>query len=327
MSIKPHYRGLGRPGLNRSDEIWGMLRKLTGVAQPEAQLRGFCLHLGDGSRWWIAGFPPATKWVEELATIMQLTPGEAGDASIIVFLEGKTPPERVKQLVAMDPGWLTLNANHMNRWFRRDSPDILCELNAPLSEVEGYISLWQSLQFIHRQSINRGGLPFHAALVEHEGKGVILAGAGDTGKSTCCSRLPLPWRAWCDDEVLLALAPDGRYLAHPFPTWGDYIMERGGNTWRTQDCSPLAGIFLLEQSSSDACLPLSPFEAAKEVTVSAQQLVWGLLLYGGSEEARSIRAAVFSNACELIKKIPVFRLRVSLTGRFWEHIEVALGWR
>jgi hypothetical protein len=33
------------------------------------------------------------------------------------------------------------------------------------------------------------------------------------------------------------------------------------------------------------------------------------------------------NACKIVKQVPVFRLRVSLTGSFWEQIEAALGWR
>jgi len=181
--------------------------------------------------------------------------------------------------------------------------------------------------FIFRESIRRGGLPFHAALVEREGQGVILAAPGGTGKSTCCRRILPPWQAHCDDEVLVSLASDGRYLAHPFPTWSNFFFQRRKKTWRVEVALPLAGIFFLEQSPSDSSLPLGPAEAAVAATASAQKVMIPLLLLGYPEDARIIRRTMFANACELVKKIPAFRLKVSLTGRFWEQIEAALGWR
>jgi SynChlorMet cassette protein ScmC len=304
---------------------WNILRKLTGISDPESQLRGFRLQLEDGNRWWITGLPPASQWVERLAPIMQLHPDKADGANIIAFLEGKTPPERLTQLVAPDSGWLTLKKSYLNLWYRLDSPDLLVEFNPPLSEYLGYVSFWDALLFVHRQSLRRGGLPFHAVLAEYQGKGAILAGASGMGKSTCYRRLSPPWRARCDDQVLVALAPNGRYLAHPFPTWSHYFWQQREHTWKVQDSSPLAGIFFLEQSSSDECLPLSFSEAVVAATGSAQQVLTRFLIRCGPEEARSIRTAMFENACELLKKVPAFRLRVSLTGRFWEKIEAALG--
>jgi SynChlorMet cassette protein ScmC len=254
---------------------------------------------------------------------MHLHQGTVDDANMMVFFGGKTPLERIEQLVLPDSGWVTLN-RYPSLWYRMDSPDLIFKLKTPLSQFNGYTCIRFALQFVFRHSIQRGGLPFHAALVEHQGKGVLLAGTSGTGKSTCCRRLSPPWQARCDDEVLLTLAPDGRYLAHPFPTWSDYVLQRGANTYNSQDPSPLAGIFFLEQSSTDACLPLSTSEAVVEAIVSAQVVLARFLWCCGPEEARSIRAAMFTNAIELLQKVPTFRLRVSLTGRFWERIEGAL---
>jgi SynChlorMet cassette protein ScmC len=170
-------------------------------------------------------------------------------------------------------------------------------------------------------------VPFHAALAARQGRGVILAGASGTGKSTCCRRLTQPWRALSDDEVLVALTPEGRYVAHPFPTWSDYLLKTANPTYQSQDPVPLAGIFFMEQASRDECLPLSPTEALVEVTISAQVCLAHFLWYCGPEEAQNIRSLIFANACEVVKKVPAFRLRVSLKGRFWEHLEAALGMR
>jgi SynChlorMet cassette protein ScmC len=178
---------------------------------------------------------------------------------------------------------------------------------------------------MHRQSIYRGGLPFHAALAEHQGKGVILAAPSGTGKSTCSRRLMPPWQARCDDEVLIVLSSDGRYLAHPFPTWSACIAPGENPTYNSQDFSHLAGIFFFEQAPVDECLPLHPAEAAVEAVVSSQVALARFLWYCTPEEARKIRCKLFANACKLAKEVPAFRLRVSLTGSFWEKLEAALG--
>jgi SynChlorMet cassette protein ScmC len=323
LSMAPEHT---RSELARHHAVtWNLLKTLTETGEPQKDLQGFGLRLADGSRWWLAGYPPASTWVEKLAPVMHLNPEDADGANLIVFLESKTPPESARQMVGPDSGWLSLQKGNRILWYRLDSPDLLIEWVRPLSEAQSYVGMRDSLAFIYWQSLRRGGMPFHAALAEHRGRGVILAGASGTGKSTCCRRLRPPWRARSDDEVLLALSPEGRYVAHPFPTWSDYLLQIGNPTYRSQEPVPLAGIFFMEQASQDECFPLSPAEALVEIAISAQVTLAHFLWYCGPEEARIIRSDIFANACELVKKVPAFRLGVSLTGRFWEKLEAALG--
>jgi hypothetical protein len=42
------------------------------------------------------------------------------------------------------------------------------------------------------------------------------------------------------------------------------------------------------------------------------------------EEVKSSRLKLFDNACELARKIPAYRLRITKSGRFWEEIEKVL---
>jgi SynChlorMet cassette protein ScmC len=330
--------------LNQRTGIWDLLKKLTGVSETESHLRGFSLRLGDGSHWWVAGLPPASYWVERLASMLHLDQEIANNANMMVILEGKTPLEKIKtlvapdsdwikmtesgkRLVAPDSGWIALNNHYLSLWYRMDSPDLVVELTTPLAEVYGYIGLRLALRFIFRQSIRKGGLPLHAALAEHQGKGVLLVGTSETGKSTCCRRLSPPWQARCDDEVLLTLGPDGRYLAHPFPTWSDYLLQREESALKShsQNHSPLAGIFFIEQSPTDECLPMDPAKALVELIIAAQVGLITHFWYCDPEETRNIRAAIFANACKLVHQVPPFRLRVSLTGKFWEQLEAVLA--
>jgi SynChlorMet cassette protein ScmC len=166
-----------------------------------------------------------------------------------------------------------------------------------------------------------GGLAFHAGLVEYNGKGYLLAGPGDTGKSTCCRRIPSSWRALCDDESLAVVDPNGMYRTHPFPTWSDYILRNSDNSWDVQYSVPLAGIFFLEQAETDDIRPLRDAEAAALINNAAVQVWNKFLLRSDISSKRYFKLKLFDNACKMAKKVPSYLLSVSLTGSFWEKME------
>jgi SynChlorMet cassette protein ScmC len=148
-----------------------------------------------------------------------------------------------------------------------------------------------------------------------------LAAPGDTGKSTCCRRLPAGWTAWGDDEILVVLDPQGTYQAHPFPTWSEYLEQRSEQTWPVQHSVPLAAVFFLEQAPTDEALPVGQGHAAFLMTESAAQVgrkFWSKL---DPEFERDFRRALFDNASRLAQRVPAFRLRCRREGRFWEEIE------
>jgi SynChlorMet cassette protein ScmC len=181
-----------------------------------------------------------------------------------------------------------------------------------------------SLHSIHQESIYRGGLPLHAALIELDGRGVLLAANSGTGKTTCCSRLPNHWKVLCDDESLIVLNQQRKYRVHPLPTWSDYIWKRAKGTWDTQYSVPFSGIFFLEQSEVDEAIPIEQWEAALLINGSAIQLCWKYLDRLDQEAQRELKKELLDNACAVANTIPAFRLRVSLQGQFWKNIEDAI---
>lgn len=307
---------------SRRANIRALLGKLFGF---EGRMRGFTLHLGDDSCWWIAACPRTSFLAEKLAAIMHLQAEEPVDPHVMIFCEKKADQLKADPLPWQAQGWVNLNHYFLHIWFHPGSPDVLCQYD-PANPNSCYGLLCDALSFIHRESTRRGGLPFHAALLEHRGQGVVLAAPGDTGKTTCSRRVLPPWQACCDDEALVVLSPEGRYLAHPFPTWSDYIWERDENTWKVESAVPLAGIFFLEQSPEDGYVALGGAQAAVAATSSAEQVMARFLRWCDAGEARELRRTMFANACTLVRQVPAFRLRVSLTGSFWEKIETALGW-
>jgi SynChlorMet cassette protein ScmC len=306
-------------------DAWNLLKNLTGMIEPEAKsrMRGFSLNLADGSRWWIAGSLEASFLPEKMAAIMQLKEGEnLEDGHLLFFFDknGNGPHPEIPRL--QGEGWIDAHPYSIHICFHPQLRHLLAE-----SDDSPYLLMCLVSAAIFWESVCRGGLPFHAALLEHQGQGVILAGRGNMGKTTCASRVPPPWRARCDDEVLTVLSPEGRYLAQPFPTWSDYYTGRAENTWKVEDTLPLAGIFFIEQAPEDHCLPLWGYQAALAATYSAEQPMKRIIRGCDPALVREIRLKMFANACEIVKRIPAFHLQVSLNGRFWEKIEAALGWR
>ena len=181
-----------------------------------------------------------------------------------------------------------------------------------------------SLLPIYKTAEQLGGLPLHSALVKHNDMGVMLAAPKKTGKSTCCSRFPSQWQVLCDEETLIVRDDRKQFMAHPFPTWSEYVAGDGKRTWDTQQHIPVAGIFFLEQSEQDQVAPIGKGEAAAFINQMGTQACyrfWGNL---PDDEVRARKKRLFQNACELAAAIPTFKLGVSLAGRFWEQIEKVL---
>ena len=211
-------------------------------------------------------------------------------------------------------------------WDHDNSHDIYCTIRPFTNQDDEIIALTNLLFPIYRECIRFGGIPFHAALIEHDGKGVILAGRNGVGKSTCCSRLPNHWNALCDDEVLVLLDGEGRYRAHPFPTWSKCLNGSSEKTWNVQHSVPVYGVFFIEQSLVEVSTSIGNAEAIALINESASQVFSKYLKKANEKNKRILRRTLFNNSCEIGSKIPAFKLRVSLDGCFWEEIERSLVW-
>lgn len=218
--------------------------------------------------------------------------------------------------------WKTYISPFLHLWYLPDFSDIICKVLPGLNQERKIIVMYQALYPVYSKALNSGGLPLHSATIEREGLGILLVGSGDTGKSTCCSRIPFPWQPVCDDETLFVLNDKKQYLIHPFPTWSNCLSNGSGQkTWNVQRHIPLAAIFFLEQADRDEVEPMGQGQTAVGLNRSAVQILERYLRHVTPEEERKIRLKTIENACEFAQSIPAYTLRFTRTGAFWEEIE------
>ena len=183
--------------------------------------------------------------------------------------------------------------------------DGLCELQS------WYVSLAVAIG-----AVANGGLLLHAGLAEHRGQGVILAGASGAGKTTAIGRLPKGWRGLCDDQVLIVRDPRGRHRAHPWLNAAGFLGDQEPLAVEAERSLPVAGIFFLRQSPTDAVSRLGQGQAAAALQECARQCL---------QDARGPRMRIFDNACAVASEVPVYRLDSSTSGPSWELIEPLAG--
>jgi len=213
---------------------------------------------------------------------------------------------------------------------RGDSPieregRTICEVGPVLAPRRMGLQLIRVAGVVARGCEQNGGLLVHGALVEKECMGVILAGPGGVGKSTAARRLPSSWRVLSDDMCLIVRSPQGEYWAHPWPTLSRIRLGDLGGTWDVGKAVPLRMICMLAQHEADQLELLSRNQAVSElVDVSGQTRVF---MTGEMDEsvARRVNLQRFHNTVAMARKLPIYRLHISLTGKFWERIEELLS--
>ncbi len=228
-------------------------------------------------------------------------------------------------------GTMTISVEVSNKQIRwLDFPflqanEIACRVGSVDTPEKMALQLARIVHIAANFSEENGGLMLHGALAERKGIGVILAGPGGVGKTTAGERLPAPWRILSDDTALIVKAPDGRYWAHPWPTWSRFKQGDMRGSWDVQAAVELELICMLSRGKTDRVFQLPIRQAISElVDVSGQSFV--TLANGLSKGAFSrINLMRFHNAVAISKKIPVCRLEVSQHGEFWEKIEEFLG--
>jgi SynChlorMet cassette protein ScmC len=297
------------------------------MPDPENRAKGLHLKLANGQEWALVARDPCRQWLLRFGRALQLESREIDGLPKLIFVPGNLHIDWRK--VAGEGfgtniprlGWTCHDLGVMRSWSHPLAQDVVCELELNDSDDIDVLRMWLSVDVVYAKAVSSGGLPLHGGLVARNGCGVLLAGTGGAGKSTCCSRIPAPWESLCDDEVLVVADASGEFRVHPFPTWSDYLWRGTGKTWDVQHHLPIEGIFFVKQAEQDRVRPLGRGEAAALINGSAEQVVSRYLRGLSEKESAAFRRQVFANACELAQKVPAFALSVALNGEFWVEIE------
>jgi len=294
----------------------------------------YTLILANGEGWQIAATEKVDLWLKRLSRIMELKMRELNGYPKIIFTRTNEARKTLQELIGeidIDlgynlpiSGWEAYDLRPLQFWYHSKTEDIICELGQEQSYELDIIKMWLSLHPLYRRVLEGGGFSLHSGLIEKDGAGILLAASGSTGKSTCCKRIPPPWKVLADDETLIVLNGGKQYMAHPFPTWSDYTWRHSERTWNVERHIPVSAIFFLRQAKTDEIYPIGQGQAAIYINELARQMCSRSWKNPGHEEQKTIKKKLFDNACEFTKAIPAFIFHVSLTGRFWEKIEEVL---
>ena len=263
------------------------------------------LALADGSRWVIRALDvEAEATVRELGRAMQLRPvQDRGRGRVCAVAGRKQSHDRPK---AAGQG-------------------LLCWLGPGRGRHAEVLRLERIATAMAGQSLAQGGLLLHGGLAVRDGVGFVLAGPSGAGKSTAVRRLSAPWRSLSDDCVLVVRDPDGLYWAHPWPTWS--LLRGNGpvESWPVEQAVPLKALLFLIQSPFDRAEPVAVTPATALIMESAVHLARTVMLTPDGNANRAICAKYLRAAWTLAAEVPAFRLRISLTGQFWNEIERAVA--
>lgn len=275
---------------------------------------GYELSLCGDSSWRFASSPKMAVWLSRLARIMRLKEASGGCNVQEIFIremsESDGDPVNQRKIFCND---------HLSLWApSQGGGSFFFEMKTGVKEELQYLQMWFSLEPVYWEIIKNGGLPFHAALVEADGQGLVFAGHGNAGKSTIARRLRHIWNPLCDDEVLVLPDIHKSYLAHPFPTWSEYMFGSSLQTWDVERSVPLQAILFIEKSQRDGLVLLDSREASVLITQSSVQVCHKFWKGMDLDLKRRFARRIFDNACNMAKSIPAYTLYISPTDRFWE---------
>lgn len=150
----------------------------------------------------------------------------------------------------------------------------------------------------------RGGFLMHSASAVRNGKAFLFTGVSGAGKTTM-SRLAPADATLLTDEISYLTRNGPGYVAHGTPFAGE--LGRPGENVR----APLAAVYLLRKGPNNAVEPVQGRAALHGILES-------LLFFARDPELVSL---VFESACELARRVPIYRLTFVPDQRVWELIK------
>jgi len=277
------------------------------------------LNLPEPFGWRIKGIGKCADLVAGLQQIMQLpeTSDETAEITVMPRSYYDSLPEKQCsgwQIFYSRKAVRLFHNGHFSKWVMVLPEKIQTDWNTRI------VLMWLLLKPFYLHCLLNGGLPVHASSADLNGRGIIIAAAGDTGKTTTVRRLPKPWQELGDDTALL-LPDNNGFRLYPLPTWSEFIYGRNKSaTWNVKGGTNFSAIFFLEQSEQDKADRLSSPRSMMSLYKSSMEALGNL----EKDMSNKLKTEIFETAANITAKVPSFSLHATLTGKVWESIETAL---
>jgi hypothetical protein len=174
-------------------------------------------------------------------------------------------------------------------------------------------NIWQSanlysidaaLRIFHTVVLaKRGGFLLHAASAIRDGKAFLFAGASGAGKTTIARLAPADVTLLTDEVSYVTTNANG-YAAYGTPFAGE-LAKSGENV-----SAPITALYLLAHGPANRIESVRPAESVRAVLAN-------ILFFAEDEE---LIYSIFRSACQLVERIPVYRLTFVPDFRVWESI-------
>jgi len=291
-------------------------------------MRIYNLKLSNNEKWSILSNNHRFSWLDDFMVSLGAELSLKMEEKKIFFLprsktEIENPCLLVNSIDANIPisGWKVYGYPNYFLWVQFEYPVYIFEIiREKLDSRQIRLLILDILSPIYLSIMyNAKGLPLHSSCIEYNGKALILAGDSGSGKTTCCNRIPSPWRVLTDEETVVLDEGSGRYQAHPFPNVTDFARNNLIRNYNTHRGLPISAIFFLKKDTIDAIRSISLAEAVLRINKSASEI---FLAYSHLLSDRLIHNKMqFNNAVLIARKIPCFLLFFKKEGFFWRELE------
>lgn len=166
----------------------------------------------------------------------------------------------------------------------------------------------------------------HGALMERNGKAVVLSGPSGIGKSTTARRMSEHFRILADDCLLLYRDGEG-WAARPLPTWSVYLFSKTELVpCDISSVYPVSHLLILGRGE-DKYTPLAPETALVGMATAFTDMVQWHLSNFPDELCRKLRDAALDAAAAVVRGIPCGALQLTLDSDVFRVLpeEVAPG--
>jgi SynChlorMet cassette protein ScmC len=300
-----------------------------GSEDQDGSMSSRSLTLADGACWHIVPEnQEASAFVAWVAEVMQLSIYNGDGRKILIRIQDGDETNREILYRSETLKALFTEALDDYPWeeecypLKKDIPYHFCQYH---DEILQTLQLIQFSNVIVFDAVTRGGMLLHGALIERDGLGIILAGPGGVGKTTACNRLPEPWQALSDDTTLIVRDGMGKYWAHPWPTWSQFLVEKVGGRWELGIGIELKAICFLKQSDDTDMVPLGKGEMVCLSVECIEQANRALSRELEEGNYRKLSHLHFRNVCKMADVVHGYRLCLDLKTHFWEFLDDALG--